>query len=244
MSNKEIWGRGDITSLKDLIIESKTNTVKDGSYTITYSTSSNGGSTITHSPWEATTKNTNDDDCWMSHNYGPLPQWWQVDLGRVANSICKFSFTTGRADAVDILLKDYELYYSLNGTDFNKIYSGTYVAKTRLPGSSWKYQTEECEFNDISARYFRISILSAYFSRNYRWVGFTDARLYARNNSLYLKESDNNIYGSLNNEITKISSLDIWNTLSLEDKKNLLLSTNGVLSIDQLKSLGKFKVLN
>ena len=235
---------GGITSLKDLIIESKTNTVKDGSYIITYSASSSGGHTTTNYPWGATNKNTNDYTCWASDVYGTLPQWWQVDLGRVVNGICKFSFTTGRLDAVDILLKDYELSYSLDGVNFYKIYSGTYVAKTKFPGSSWKYQTEECEFNDISARYFRISILSAYFSRPYRMVGFTDARLYARINGLYLKESDNNIYGSLNNEITKISSLDIWNTLSLEDKKNLLLSTNGVLSIDQLKSLGKFKVLN
>lgn len=157
---------GGITSLKDLIIESKTNTVKDGYYTITYSASSNGGFSITHSPWEATTKNTNDDDCWVSANFDPSPQWWQVDLGRVVNNICKFSFTTGRVDAVDILLKDYDLSYSLDGVNFHKIYSGTYVAKTSLPGSRWKYQTEYCEFNYISARYFRISILSAYFSRN------------------------------------------------------------------------------
>ena len=237
-------GGGGITSLKDLIIESKTNTVKDGSYTRTYSASSIGGDSTKQDSWEATTKNTNDTDCWISANYGPLPQWWQVDLGRVVNNICKFSFTTGRADAVDILLKDYELSYSLNGKDFKTFYSGTYVAKTSLPGSRWKYQTEYCEFNDISARYFRITILSAYFSRNYRWVGFTDARLYARNNSLYLKESDNNIYGSVNNDITQITTLDTWNNLSKEEKENFLLSTNGVLSAVQLKSLNKFKVLN
>ena len=238
-------GGGGITSLKDLIIESKTNTVKDGNYTITYSASSNGGVSMIHSPWEATTKNTNDDDAWISANYGPLPQWWQVDLGRVVNGICKFSFTTGRADAVDILMKDYELYYSLDGTDFTKLYSGTYVPKTNLPGSHWKYQTEYCEFNYISARYFRISILSAYFSRDYRWVGFTDARLYAALISgLYLKESDNNIYGSVDNEITQITTLDTWNNSSIEEKKNFFLITNNVLSIDQLKSLGKFKVLN
>ena len=237
-------GGGGITSLKDLIIESNTNTVKDGDYTITYSASSNGGVSMTHSPWEATTKNTNDNDIWISANYGPLPQWWQVDLGRVVNGIYKFSFTTGRGDAVDILLKDYELYYSLNGIDFTKIYSGTYVPKTRLPGSSWKYQTEYCEFNYISARYFRISILSAYFSRGYRWVGFTDARLYALISGLYLKESDNNIYGSVDNEITQITTLDTWNKSSKEEKEHFLLSTNDTLSANQLKSLSKFKVLN
>ena len=61
---------------------------------------------------------------------------------------------------------------------------------------------------------------------------------------MYLKESDNNIYGSVDNEITQITTLDTWNNSSIEEKKNFFLSTNGVLSANQLKSLGKFKVLN
>lgn len=78
----------------------------------------------------------------------------------------------------------------------------------------------------------------------YQAASVAEARLYARIIRLYLKESDNNIYGSVDNEITQITTLDTWNNSSIEEKKNFFLITNNVLSIDQLKSLGKFKVLN
>lgn len=162
-------------------------------------------------------------------------------MGRVIPKVCKFIFNPSD-DVINVRVKDYELSYSLNGINFNKLYSGTFIPDHTITDHVW--QDEECEFNPVSLRYFRINILNSYDNRGYTWAGFTNARLYARIVSLVLKESDSNIYGSVDNEITKISSLDIWNTLSLEDKKNLLLSTNGILSVDQLKSLDKFKVLN
>ena len=141
-----------------------------------------------------------------------------------------------------VRVKDYELSYSLDGINFNKLYSGTFIPNHKIESNVW--QDEECEFNPVSLRYFRIIILNSYDYRGYKWGGFTNARLYSRISGLYLKESDNNIYGSVDNEITQITTLDIWNNSSIEEKKNFFLSTNGVLSVDQLKSLGKFKVLN
>ena len=235
-------GGGGITSLKDLIIESKTNTVKDGNYTITYSASDSFNGVIPSYPWEATIRN---DNCWISRsNEYYFPSWWQVDLGRVENNICKFSFASGYSVNKCIGCKDYELSYSLDGLNFNKIYSGTYVARTANSNFSWKYQTEYCNFNTISARYFRITILTVGPFITYQAASVAEARLYARIIRLYLKESDNNIYGSVDNEITQITTLDTWNNSSIEEKKNFFLITNNVLSIDQLKSLGKFKVLN
>ena len=181
---------------------------------------------------------------WVS-SANSFPHWWQVDLGRVVNYICKFCFN-GTDDVVAIRVKDYELSYSLDGINFNPIYSGTYVGKHKQPGvpSNQVWQTEECEFNPINARYFRITILNSYDTRGYKWASLTNLLLYALNNNLILKESDNNIYGSVDNEITQITTLDTWNNSSIEEKKNFFLSTNGILSINQLKSLGKFKILN
>lgn len=233
-------GGGGITSLKDLIIESNTNIIKDGDYTITYSASSNYNVSFSRQPYEATNRNYNVNSDWMSDHY--LPQWWQVDLGRIEHNICKFSFASAQLTFNDdIGCKKYELSYSLDGLNFNKIYSGIYPA-SKPPNFRKYYNPTYCDFNDISARYFRITILSVYGNGNV--AAIIAARLYARMVYLYLKKSDNNIYGSVNNEITQITTLDTWNNSSKEEKKNFFSFTNGILSIDQLKSLGKFKVLN
>ena len=180
----------------------------------------------------------------MSDNYYKLPQWWQVDLGRVEHNICKFSFASAQITDTAIGCKDYELSYSLDGINFNKIYSGIYPI-SKPPNFNRYYKMTYCNFNDISARYFRIIILSIYnYNKPINIAAIFGARLYARIISLALKESDNNIYGSVNNEITQITTLDTWNKSSKEEKKNFFSAANNVLSIDQLKSLGKFKVLN
>lgn len=130
----------------------------------------------------------------------------------------------------------------MNGVDFKTLKSGLYIPKSTVINNTW--QAEVVEFNPTDLRYFRIVFKDSYDTRGYSWTGFRNALLYAINVCLYLKESDNNIYGSVDNEITQITTLDTWNNSSIEEKKNFFLSTNGVLSVDQLKSLGKFKVLN
>ena len=140
------------------------------------------------------------------------------------------------------MVKNYECQYSLNGINFNTLKSGLYIPKSTVISNTW--QAEVVEFNPTDLRYFRIIFKDSYDTRGYTWNGFRNALLCAIIPSLYLKESDNNIYGSVDNEITQITTLDTWNNSSLEEKKNFFSAANNVLSIDQLKSLGKFKVLN
>ena len=140
------------------------------------------------------------------------------------------------------MVKNYECQYSLNGINFNTLKSGLYIPKSTVISNTW--QAEVVEFNPTDLRYFRIIFKDSYDTRDYTWNGFRNALLCAIIPSLYLKESDNNIYGSVDNEITQITTLDTWNNSSLEEKKNFFSAANNVLSIDQLKSLGKFKVLN
>lgn len=132
---------------------------------------------------------------WVSST-NSFPHWWQVDLGRVVNHIYKFCFN-GTDDVVSIRVKDYELSYSLDGINFNSIYSGTYVGKHKQPGvpSNQVWQTEECEFNPINARYFRITILNSYDYRGYKWASLTNCLLYSRINSSLFLDKNNYIYG-------------------------------------------------
>ena len=238
-------GGGGITSLKQILVANDANNisniVKDGNYTITYSADSEYNNQIDCLASNSANYLAVNVDRWWCSNPSSFPHYWQVDLGRVIPKVCKFIFNPSD-DVINVRVKDYEIFYSLDGINFNKLYSGTFIPDHTITDHVW--QDEECEFNPVSLRYFRITILNSYDNRGYTWGGFTNARLYARNNGLYLKESDNNIYGSVDNEITQISTLDTWNNSSIEDKKNFFLFTNGVLSVDQLKSLGKFKVLN
>lgn len=175
-------------------------------------------------------------------NSSPFPHYWQVDLGRICYNICKFCFNP-IDDRIAVLVRSYELSYSLDGTNFTKIYSNTYIPKELVMDNT--YQAEECEFNPINLRYFRITIFNTYDTRGYTWVGFKNALLYADvNTAFYLKESDNNIYGFLDNEIKQITTLDIWNNLSKEEKENLIQPTHFISSINQLKSLNKFKIIS
>lgn len=237
-------GGGGITSLKQILVandaDNISNIVKDGNYTITYSADSEYNQSDCLASNAANYLAVNVDRWWCS-NSSSFPHWWQVDLGRVIPKVCKFIFNPSD-DVYCVRVKDYELYYSLDGINFNKLYSGTFIPDHKIESNVW--QDEECEFNPVSLRYFRITILNSYDYRGYKWGGFTNAKLYNLNNGLYLKESDNNIYGSVDNEIAQITTLDTWNKSSKEEKENFLLSTNDTLSANQLKSLGKFKVLN
>ena len=244
MINKEIGG--GITSFKQILVandvDNISNIVKDGNYTMTYSADSEyNNRTDCLASNAANYLIENVYPRWWCSEYSSFPHWWQVDFGRVIPKVCKFIFNPSD-DVINVRVKDYELFYSLDGIDFNKLYSGTFIPDHTITDHVW--QDEECEFNPVSLRYFRITILNSYDTRGYKWGGFTNARLYTRFVGLYLKESDNNIYGSIDNEITQITTLDTWNKSSKEEKENFLLSTNDTLSANQLKSLGKFKVLN
>lgn len=163
-------------------------------------------------------------------------------MGRIVSGVFKFSFNP-IDDVINVLVKNYECQYSLDGVNFKTIKSGLYIPKSTVISNTW--QAEVVEFNPIVLRYFRIVFKDSYDNRGYKWNGFRNALLYAYNKVLYLKESDNNIYGFLNNEsISQITTLDTWNKSSKEEKENFLLYAIGILSLEQLKSLYKFKVIN
>ena len=242
MINKEIGG-GGITShieqeYRQVLLEGTSNTVKDGNYTITYSDDGNNYGQGNTQPFCGIGLGT--DKGWQTNNT-PFPHYWQVDLGRIISGVFRFSFNPVD-DVISVMVKNYECQYSLNGINFNTLKSGLYIPKSTVISNTW--QAEVVEFNPTDLRYFRIIFKDSYDTRGYTWNGFRNALLCAIIPSLYLKESDNNIYGSVDNEITQITTLDTWNNSSLEEKKNFFSAANNVLSIDQLKSLDKFKVLN
>lgn len=237
-------GGGVVVPLKQLLIKGNSNTVKDGNYTITYSADSTyySASQNLQQAYHAIDGMYN-DLFWVS-SANSFPHWWQVDLGRVVNYIYKFCFN-GTDDVVSIRVKDYELSYSLDGTNFNSIYSGTYVGKHKQPGvpSNQVWQTEECEFNPINARYFRITILNSYDTRGYKWAGLTNCLLYSLvNRCLILKESDNYIYDNILEN--KLITLEQWNSYTKEEKINLFETSFkfGVANLSKFKSFNNFKV--
>lgn len=241
MSNKEIGGGGITSSTiqkhKQLLLEGTSNSVEDGIYTITYSDDGNNYGLDYTQPYCGIGLETN--KAWHTNNTS-FPHYWQVDLGRIVSGVFKFSFNP-IDDVINVLVKNYECQYSLDGVNFKTIKSGLYIPKSTVISNTW--QAEVVEFNPIILRYFRIVFKDSYDNRGYHWNGFRNALLYAYSKVLYLKESDSNIYGLLNNEISQIATLDTWIKSSKAEKENFLLSTNGILSLEQLKSLYKFKVL-
>ena len=256
MSIKEI-GRGDNSSsrLKQLLIESDSNTVSDGEYTITYS-----GDSIFDQSYKAVGKlykNISFEDCcWTSYDWKHNAHEWKVDLGRVVNNICKFSFN----------VTDYKTgvpsvkFYHVEITDGNK--------QTEIKDDWYfKYTPEEPKetFSNrittwkpviinfdppISLRCFTLG-LNSNLSSNLVSIG--NCLLYAQDDSIqdisnkqfFLKESDNNIYDNILSE--KISTLDNWKRLNKQEKLNLLGTSckPGVLDYNKkLKSFGSFKILS
>lgn len=96
--------------------------------------------------------------------------------------------------------------------------------------------------NSINARYFRITILNSYDTRGYKWAGLTNCLLYALNNNLILKESDNYIYDNILEN--KLITLEQWNSYTKEEKINLFETSFkfGVANLSKFKSFNNFKV--
>lgn len=202
MINKEIGG-GSITSLRQVLVNAdKSNTVKDGEFTITYSADSEYSPAINFmgisygANYHYDTNEYNLETQWASDFY--FPHWWQVDLGRTVYGVCKFIFNPIKEN--DVGVKDYELSYSLDGLNFTKIYSGTYIPDHKIGINSYGYeiwQDEECEFTPVNLRYFRITILNSYDPR-LLFAEFNNARLYCNNEFLCL-DKNNYIHGCKNN---------------------------------------------
>lgn len=58
-------------------------------------------------------------------------------------------------------VKDYNLYYSLDGNEWIKICPKTFLPKTCI-NSDWSvYQTEVVEFDEISLKFFKFEVTSS-----------------------------------------------------------------------------------
>lgn len=183
-------------SLKQLLVEGNSNIVKDGKYTITYSADSTYYSSSSDLQQAYHAINGMNKDLWWVSSASSFPHWWQVDLGRTVYNVYKFCFNP-TDDMEAIRVKDYEFSYSLDGTNFTKIYSGTYKGVLKPSGvpSNQAWQTEECEFDPVSLRYFRITILNSYDTRGYKWASLANCLLYARIISSLFLDKNNYIYG-------------------------------------------------
>lgn len=246
MINKEI-GRGGITSsieqdYRQLLIEGTSNSIKDGDYTITYSDNGKNYGQDNTQPFCGIGLGTN--KCWQTSDT-PFPHYWQVDLGRIISGVFRFSFNP-IDDVINVLVKNYETQYSLNGINFKTLKSGLYIPKSTIISNTW--QAEVVEFDQTDLRYFRIVFKDSYDNRGYTWNGFRNALLYAYNfKSVYLKKSDDNIYGLLPslNEVTLLTSLSEWNSFSEEQKEELINRCSYVsLGLSDLKSFNDFQIIS
>ena len=245
MSNKAIGGGGISSSpLKQLLIASDSNTVQDGEYTITYSADSVCGSNFPYMAVEVDVNNPN--RYWSSSK--STNNYWEVDLGRIVDVVTKFCFrTTGgwyfnSSEYIGISVKNYELSYRKDIKDsYKTIVSARYYSGGVINSIFNHLVTHE--FNPISLRYFRVTILDTY--PNSAYPSLASCQLYALNNKqFFIKESDNNIYDNILSE--KIITLDTWNALSKKEKLNLLETSYKpeVLDIVKLKSFGSYKVIS
>lgn len=265
-------GGGGISSsrLKQLLIESDSNTVQDGKYTITYSADSrhNHGYPVEiyYEAYNAVGKLynniKNEACCWISSwTYNKNSHWWMVDLGRTVNNVCKFSFNVTDALTKVASVKWYSVYYAEN-TNYTKEGAGF--------GSRWyniDYTPEEPKetFSNVGITTWKPVIVNFDPPINVRClrlevhgersqiVSVGNCLLYAQDDSIqdvsnkqfFLKESDNNIYDNILSE--KISTLDNWKRLNKQEKLNLLGTSckPGVLDCNKkLKSFGSFKILS
>ena len=238
-------GGSSSSPLKQLLIASDSNTVQDGENTITYSADSVYDDNF---PYKAVEVDINNPHrYWSSSKI--TNNYWEVDLGRIVDGVTKFCFrAVGGFSSVDdgryigISVKNYKLSYRKDIKDsYKTIVSAQYYSGV-ITNTVYNHLVTH-EFNPISLRYFRVTILDRY--PNSPSPSLASCQLYALNNKqFFIKESDNNIYDNILSE--KIITLDTWNALSKKEKLNLLETSYKpeVLDIVKLKSFGSYKVIS
>lgn len=127
--------------------------------------------------------------------YNPYPHYLQIEFDEVINGVNKFCFNpsayciSGTFNPVtdECYVKDYNLYYSLDGNEWIKIYSKTFLPKTCI-NSGWSvFQTEVVEFDEISLKFFKFEVTSSNYGsgigsaareKDYSMVNFNQVKLY------------------------------------------------------------------
>ena len=129
-------------------------------------------------------------------NYQPYPHYLQIEFDEVINGVNKFCFNPGAfitgTDGIytpksdTVYVKDYNLYYSLDGNKWIKICSKTFLPKSYIDSTYWSVcQTEVVEFDEISLKFFKFEVTSSYFptsnpriEEDYSDVKFNQVKLY------------------------------------------------------------------
>lgn len=204
MSNKEIGGGGGISSSSSLeqilpIVSFKESdgdvrefdhdgfhyTIKTDGYLTEFS--------YHYYPYRPLTEYKNDTNIWIiQHSY---PVFWEIDLGREVTNITKICLNTTYQNIGQYmnLIKNLELYSSLNGTDYSLI---TLYSHPNSTTSSTLGDPIELNVNYFKSRYIRFKFLDSYYSNR---IGFGNLRIYRKPDDKVFLDKDNYIHGCKNN---------------------------------------------
>ena len=189
------------------------------------------------------------DHLWSAGYNKNFPHSYQVDFGQELY-IKKVCFNPSSFETT-CMLKNYNIEYSIDGENFNKIYetNKTFDPSKGIidiikynPINSY-FDTSINQFNIIKARYIRIIIYDSYYTPQ-PYTGFCNLRIYGIEDFkvVFLKESDNYIYDNLSE---KLIAFEEWEKLDKQEKLNLVKTSNieEEIEIEKLKSFGNFKII-
>ena len=125
---------------------------------------------------------------WQSANVWP-PHWLCLSSEHVFMTD-QFEFNA-TWDLVSMTIKDYTIEVSMNGTDWNKVYTGLVPAQT-------DYRVT-CAYEPVVCKYIRLKVLSTYDTRGYKWAIGYNGVVYGTivNRSNLFEDSLDNMYGIL-----------------------------------------------
>lgn len=159
-------------------------TIKADSFLIEYS--------YHYFPYRPLTKYNDSYDVWIAKH--DFPVFWEIDLGREVTNITKICLNTTYQNIGQYmnLIKNLEIYASLNGTDYNLITSYSH------PNSTTTSMGDPIELNVdyFKARYIRFKFLDSYYSNE---VGFGNLRIYRKLDDKAFLDKNKYIYGCKNN---------------------------------------------
>lgn len=144
-------------------------------------------------PYRPLTKFKGDYDVWIIHNTFPI--FWEIDLGREVSNITKICLNTTYQNTGTYwnLVKNLEIYSSLNGIDYNLITSYSHPKSTTTTSLG---DPIELNVDYFKSRYIRFKFLDSYYSNQ---VGFGNLRIYRKLDDKIFLDKNNYIYGCKNN---------------------------------------------
>lgn len=140
-------------------------------------------------PYRPLTEFKDGYDVWITRNSFPI--FWEIDLGREVTNITKICLNTTYQNTGTYwnLVKNLELYSSLNGIDYNLITSYSHPKSTTNTSMG---DPIELNVDYFKSRYIRFKFLDSYYSNQ---IGFGNLRIYRKPDDKVFLDKDNYIYG-------------------------------------------------